>query len=127
MIRIPYTAPFPPAIIYPPTAIGKSAGVTALQEFLLAPNSSDRTSKSRTLVLTGAGVSVESGLADYRGENGTYRLNKKYRPIFYTEFISNHEARKRCVRSAVTWSVLNVHFDFRILDTGRGVFWVGPQ
>ncbi|KAF8442705.1 DHS-like NAD/FAD-binding domain-containing protein [Terfezia claveryi] len=107
MIRIPYTAPFPPAIIYPPTAISRSAGVTALQEFLLAPHSSDRTSKSRTLVLTGAGVSVESGLADYRGENGTYRLNKKYRPIFYTEFISNHEARKRYwARSFLGWPTM---------------------
>jgi len=102
MIRIPYTAPFPPAIIYPPTATSKPAGVTALQEFLLAPNSSNKDSKAQTLLLTGAGVSVESGLADYRGENGTYRLNKKYRPIFYTEFVSNHEARKRYVRSAVS-------------------------
>ena len=102
MIRIPYTAPFPPAIIYPPTATSKPTGATALQEFLLTPNSSNKDSKARTLLLTGAGVSVESGLADYRGENGTYRLNKNYRPIFYTEFISNHEARKRCARSAVS-------------------------
>ncbi|KAF8471788.1 DHS-like NAD/FAD-binding domain-containing protein [Kalaharituber pfeilii] len=65
-IRIPYTTPFPPPIIHP----------------------------GRTLLLTGAGVSVDSGLADYRGENGIYRLNKRYRPIFYGEFIAKHEARK---------------------------------
>ena len=99
IIRIPYTTPFPPAIIYPRTATSKSSGVTALQEFLLAPGTDNKTSKAQTLLLTGAGVSVESGLADYRGENGTYRLNKKYRPIFFTEFISNHEARKRYVTS----------------------------
>ncbi|KAF8422375.1 NAD-dependent deacetylase sirtuin-4 [Tirmania nivea] len=107
IIRIPYTTPFPPAIIYPPTASSKSVGVTALQEFLLAPSSSNKSSKARTLLLTGAGVSVESGLADYRGENGTYRLHKKYRPIFYTEFISNHVARKRYwARSFLGWPTM---------------------
>jgi NAD+-dependent protein deacetylase sirtuin 4 len=49
----------------------------------------------RTLLLTGAGVSVASGLADYRGEQGTYRLNKSYRPIYYNEFVTRHDARKR--------------------------------
>lgn len=119
IIRIPYTAPFPSAIIYPPTATSRCTGVTALQEFLLAPTSNNKASKAQTLLLTGAGVSVDSGLADYRGENGTYRLNKKYRPIFYEEFISSHEARKRYARSPVSW---NTCPDFRILDTGRGVF-----
>ena len=90
-VRIPYTIPFPPPLIYPPTATSLPAAAVALNKFLSAPSS------SATLVLTGAGISVESGLPDYRGEKGTYRLNKNYRPIFYREFISSHEARKRYV------------------------------
>lgn len=96
-IRIPYTTPFPPARIYPATAASLPGAIAALKNFLVAPYTYSSTAQSKTLLLTGAGVSVESGLADYRGENGTYRLNKKYRPIFYGEFISNHEARKRYV------------------------------
>jgi NAD-dependent deacetylase sirtuin 4 len=38
---------------------------------------------------------IQSGLADYRGPQGTYRLNKSYRPIYYNEFLSQHESRKR--------------------------------
>jgi len=47
-------------------------------------------------------------LADYRGTAGTYTLNKTYRPIYYNEFISNHEARKRYwARSFLGWT--NLH------------------
>ena len=46
--------------------------------------------------------------ADYRGTEGTYTLNKKYRPIYYNEFITNHEARKRYwARSFLGWT--NLH------------------
>lgn len=59
---------------------------------------------SQTVLLTGAGISVESGLSDYRGEQGTYRRNKSYRPIYFHEFISRHESRKRYwARSFVGW------------------------
>lgn len=95
-MRIPFTTPFPPSFIYPPTATNLPAAVAALHQFLSAPSHNSRNS-STTLVLTGAGISVESGLPDYRGEKGTYRLNKNYRHIFYREFISSHEARKRSV------------------------------
>ena len=60
------------------------------------------------MLLTGAGVSVASGLADYRGEAGTYTLNKTYRPIYYSEFVSSHEARKRYwARSFLGWTTLH--------------------
>ena len=53
-------------------------------------------------------MSVASGLADYRGTAGTYTLNKTYRPIYYNEFLSSHEARKRYwARSFLGWT--NLH------------------
>lgn len=62
----------------------------------------------KTVLLTGAGISVASGLADYRGTKGTYTLNKTYRPIYYNEFCENHEARKRYwARSFLGWTNLN--------------------
>ncbi|ORY08720.1 DHS-like NAD/FAD-binding domain-containing protein [Clohesyomyces aquaticus] len=64
--------------------------------------------KPKTVLLTGAGVSVASGLADYRGPNGTYTLNRTYRPIYYNEFCESHEFRKRYfARSFLGWT--NLH------------------
>lgn len=60
------------------------------------------------MLLTGAGVSVASGLADYRGTGGTYTLNTTYRPIYFHEFVQNHEARKRYwARSFLGWTTLH--------------------
>jgi NAD-dependent SIR2 family protein deacetylase len=60
-----------------------------------------------TVVITGAGISVASGLADYRGDNGTYRVNKTYRPIYYHEFLESHAARRRYwARSMLGWPTL---------------------
>jgi NAD+-dependent protein deacetylase sirtuin 4 len=121
LMRIPYTDPLPAARIIPATASSFGGAVAALSEFLAAglgkqtPQTGLENGQSRqqpisearsgrTVRLTGAGVSVASGLADYRGENGTYTLNKLYRPIYYHEFISNHEARKRYwARSYLGW------------------------
>ncbi|KAH9868608.1 hypothetical protein J1614_007680 [Plenodomus biglobosus] len=134
VLRVPYTDPLPAPRIIPAGATTASAAVAALVEFLspsLAPSSSSTsifTSTSsftasqahtstplkrnhnagKTLLLTGAGISVASGLADYRGTNGTYTLNKTYRPIYYNEFCSNHEARKRYwARSFLGWTNLD--------------------
>ncbi|KAI0794471.1 DHS-like NAD/FAD-binding domain-containing protein [Fomes fomentarius] len=43
-------------------------------------------SNGNAAVITGAGVSVDSGIRAYRGERGTY-LNPNYRPIFYHELM----------------------------------------
>lgn len=108
-IRIPFTGPLPPAIIIPRAATTIAGAIEAISTFLTAPPSSnlrgiDVGRHSQTVLLTGAGISVASGLSDYRGDQGTYRVNKSYRPIYYHEFISHHESRKRYwARSFVGW------------------------
>jgi NAD+-dependent protein deacetylase sirtuin 4 len=112
-MRIPYTGPLPPAIIIPKAATTISAAATAIAQFLTAPPSTslrgvDNAHNHQTVLLTGAGISVASGLADYRGKNGTYTQNKGYRPIYFHEFVASHEARKRYwARSFLGWT--NLH------------------
>ena len=111
-MRIPYTGPLPPPQIIPRSANTLAGAVHALQNFLTTPLNAQRNlgkyAGSKTVLLTGAGVSVASGLADYRGTSGTYTLNKTYRPIYYSEFLANHEARKRYwARSFLGWT--NLH------------------
>ncbi|KAL8672943.1 MAG: hypothetical protein Q9168_002618 [Polycauliona sp. 1 TL-2023] len=112
LMRIPYTGPLPPPTIIPQNANTPTGAISALTNFLSAPRSPLLPPSPKvhglTVLLTGAGVSVASGLADYRGTAGTYTLNKSYRPIYYNEFISNHEARKRYwARSFLGWT--NLH------------------
>ncbi|CAK40445.1 uncharacterized protein An09g06520 [Aspergillus niger] len=108
-IRIPFTGPLPPPIIVPPSARTVAGAIDALLAFLTAPPSPylrgvDVGRHSQTVLLTGAGISVASGLSDYRGENGTYITNKTYRPIYYHEFVARHEFRKRYwARSFIGW------------------------
>jgi NAD+-dependent protein deacetylase sirtuin 4 len=104
LMRIPYTAPLPSPTIIPTSASTLEGAVSALHDFLTAPSSK----KGKTVILSGAGISVASGLADYRGSNGTYTLNKTYRPIYFHEFCASHEARKRYwARSFLGWK--NLH------------------
>ncbi|RYP91003.1 hypothetical protein DL770_002833 [Monosporascus sp. CRB-9-2] len=104
-MRIPYTDVLPTPTVIPKTATTLPGAVAALAEFF--GSSVLGRPRPSTVVLTGAGISVASGLADYRGSKGTYRVNKSYRPIYYNEFISNHEARKRYwARSFLGWTTM---------------------
>lgn len=106
LLRIPYTDVFAAPRVIPRHATTPSAAVAALSAFMTAPPPPGL--PSSTVVLTGAGLSVASGLADYRGENGTYRVNKTYRPIYFHEFLASHEARKRYwARSFLGWTTLH--------------------
>ncbi|XP_063686830.1 NAD-dependent protein deacylase Sirt4-like [Bolinopsis microptera] len=59
----------------------------ALEEFIL--------SARRLLVLTGAGLSTESGIPDYRSEGVGLYDRTKHRPIQHMEFMTDSQARRR--------------------------------
>jgi NAD-dependent SIR2 family protein deacetylase len=56
------------------------------------------------VVLSGAGLSTESGIPDYRGAGGTLR---RHSPMTYQEFVGSEAARQRYwARSHVGWPVV---------------------
>ncbi len=57
--------------------ISKEAAVSRLASFIESGN---------VAILTGAGISVDSGIRAYRGQNGLY-LNPNYHPIFFHELV----------------------------------------
>jgi len=58
--------------------------------------------KKKLVVLTGAGCSTESGIPDYRGKYGTYKLG--HQPMTYQYFIAKHENQQRYwYRSMIGW------------------------
>jgi NAD-dependent deacetylase len=50
------------------------------------------TGASASVVFTGAGMSTESGLSDFRSPGGIW---SRHQPVYYDEFISSREARAR--------------------------------
>jgi NAD-dependent deacetylase len=66
------------------------ADIDRLREFL------DKA--SRAVVFTGAGVSTESGIPDFRSPGGIWET---HRPIYFQEFISSEDTRRRYWRQGI--------------------------
>ncbi|MER6876006.1 Sir2 family NAD-dependent protein deacetylase, partial [Amycolatopsis sp. NPDC000673] len=58
----------------------------------------------RVLVLSGAGLSTESGIPDYRGESGSLR---RHTPMTYGDFVASEAGRQRYwARSHLGWRTI---------------------
>ena len=73
--------------------------------------------KSRILVITGAGISAESGIPTYRNDKGEWQRS---RPIQYQEFVREEACRQRYwTRSAVGWQAVQAAISRRVYGTYR--------
>ncbi|CAD6570735.1 MAG: hypothetical protein CYPHOPRED_004132 [Cyphobasidiales sp. Tagirdzhanova-0007] len=91
--RIDYVPSLPPSL-----AVSANIAADRLADFLengKRTKSSDPRSGKGTVILCGAGASVDSGIRAYRGEGGSYNVNRSYRPIFFHEFVASHPFRQR--------------------------------
>ncbi|EDX01097.1 NAD-dependent protein deacylase Sirt4 isoform X1 [Drosophila yakuba] len=70
--------------------------IKRLEDFLL--------SKPNVLVLTGAGISTESGIPDYRSEGVGLYARSNHKPVQHMEFVKSSAVRKRYwARNFVGW------------------------
>ncbi|MEP6528043.1 MAG: NAD-dependent deacetylase, partial [Nocardioidaceae bacterium] len=77
--------------------MGAVAGTTGLEEVV------ELLSVRSVVALTGAGLSTDSGIPDYRGPNSPKRS-----PMTYQEFVSGPVARRRYwARAHVGWRLLS--------------------
>ena len=74
------------SVFAPPLRAAGTEAILRLAELVSKAGSS-------TVILTGAGVSTQSGIPDYRGPNGSYA--KGHTPMMHQEFVSSGAARRR--------------------------------
>ncbi len=65
---------------------------TANVEQLVRPLAEAIARTSRLVVLTGAGISTESGIPDYRGVNGLWT---RHTPVYYADYVRSPAVRRR--------------------------------
>ncbi len=86
----------------------------------------DLVSGGGVVVLSGAGLSTESGIPDYRGPDGTRRVE----PMTYGEFAGSSEARRRYwARSYIGWQRFNAaspNEGHRVVTELQREGYVGP-
>jgi len=70
------------------TATGETGNIAEK----IAPLAEALSHARRLVVLTGAGISTESGIPDYRSPNGVW---SKQAPIYYADFVRNPAIRRR--------------------------------
>lgn len=80
-----------------PPALGHAEGLQVVRELISRP---------RVVVITGAGISTESGIPDYRGPSGRAR---NATPMSYQDFMATPQARQRYwARSFAGWPVMGL-------------------
>jgi NAD-dependent SIR2 family protein deacetylase len=86
-----------PTLTWTPDA-DRLSGSTSLSEVVRIVG------ERRAVVLSGAGLSTESGIPDYRGVSGSLRRRT---PMTYGEFVGSEEARRRYwARSQLGWRTI---------------------
>ncbi|CAH1996521.1 unnamed protein product [Acanthoscelides obtectus] len=89
--------------------------VDVLKEFIQKSN--------KIAVLTGAGISTESGIPDYRSEEVGLYARTNHKPVQYMEFLKSAQVRRRYwARNYVGWYTFSqrqpnqVHYSIRNLE-----------